>query len=383
MPRGPWMVHMVSTYHPAAVRALKALARQRGVSMATFWNEAVRDVLAKYADVSRHAARTTRTPHAIEEGLAAKRKTTSFPLDSTKQQEVLSLAAALDISKAALLREALTDLLGKHDALGLATPNGQASSAPAVEEAPTPGPVAPTPPTESPPAVEAAAPASPSEVPGPASPEASLAAESTKTHAYLTGLLQRHGNDVKKSAQAARLPVEQFRALLSQYEVTPSESPALGVQEVHEAPPPPVTDDVKKVESSEASEEDEKEEVSSEVDVRAVPSPSPSLLLNRLRRARTSQPTDPEASMLSNSTQPHPNPTAMKAPARITATGEVDADTYRNTGCGSYGACLDTALRKGWENFTCAKCPYFTTARAAAPKLEDYMRQQDGVGFDG
>jgi len=52
-----------------------------------------------------------------------------------------------------------------------------------------------------------------------------------------------------------------------------------------------------------------------------------------------------------------PNPSPRPAPA-----WEKVGAVQRRFGCANYSACLDVAVRKEWEGFTCLGCPAFRAA---------------------
>jgi hypothetical protein len=53
------------------------------------------------------------------------------------------------------------------------------------------------------------------------------------------------------------------------------------------------------------------------------------------------------------------------------------APDNRNVYCPSYGACVDTAIRKGWEGFSCAECPLY--ARDNRPQAEQFMWRDTSI----
>ena len=54
-------------------------------------------------------------------------------------------------------------------------------------------------------------------------------------------------------------------------------------------------------------------------------------------------------------------------------------ETHRNLNCHSYDNCLDEAVRRGWQSFTCLKCPLYTNAFAPQMGIEAYATQRRAI----
>jgi len=54
-------------------------------------------------------------------------------------------------------------------------------------------------------------------------------------------------------------------------------------------------------------------------------------------------------------------------------------ETHRNLNCHQYDNCLDEAVRRGWQSFTCLKCPHYASAAAPALGLEAYATQRRAI----
>lgn len=67
-----------------------------------------------------------------------------------------------------------------------------------------------------------------------------------------------------------------------------------------------------------------------------------------------------------------PRPTALKKVVRA----DAPISEFRNLYCRHYGACIDVAVRAGWESFTCARCPFFHTG--AKPEASEHAFDQPG-----
>ncbi len=51
-------------------------------------------------------------------------------------------------------------------------------------------------------------------------------------------------------------------------------------------------------------------------------------------------------------------------------------ETHRNLNCHHYDHCLDHAVKRGWQSFTCARCPMYATAAAPSMSIEAYATQR-------
>jgi hypothetical protein len=49
-------------------------------------------------------------------------------------------------------------------------------------------------------------------------------------------------------------------------------------------------------------------------------------------------------------------------------------EEHRNVHCRHYSTCVDVAVRKDWDSFTCAKCPLFQQDKA--PHADAYAFNQ-------
>ena len=54
-------------------------------------------------------------------------------------------------------------------------------------------------------------------------------------------------------------------------------------------------------------------------------------------------------------------------------------ETHRNLNCAHYDNCLDEAVKKGWQSFTCAKCPLYAVTTAPQMGIEAYATQRRAV----
>jgi hypothetical protein len=54
-------------------------------------------------------------------------------------------------------------------------------------------------------------------------------------------------------------------------------------------------------------------------------------------------------------------------------------ETHRNLNCQHYDQCLDEAVRRGWQSFTCMKCPLYQLANAPQVGIEAYATQRRAI----
>lgn len=54
-------------------------------------------------------------------------------------------------------------------------------------------------------------------------------------------------------------------------------------------------------------------------------------------------------------------------------------ESHRNLNCNHYDKCLDEAVRRGWQSFTCAKCPLYAVTAPPQMGIEAYATQRRAV----
>ncbi len=52
---------------------------------------------------------------------------------------------------------------------------------------------------------------------------------------------------------------------------------------------------------------------------------------------------------------------------------------HRNLNCSHYDNCLDEAVRRGWQSFTCGKCSLNALATAPQMGIEAYATQRRAI----
>lgn len=59
------------------------------------------------------------------------------------------------------------------------------------------------------------------------------------------------------------------------------------------------------------------------------------------------------------STEAKPNPIELPAPINPDGTFETSVEAHRNLFCVHYDECLDNAVRRSWNSFTCVRCTFY------------------------
>jgi hypothetical protein len=67
-----------------------------------------------------------------------------------------------------------------------------------------------------------------------------------------------------------------------------------------------------------------------------------------------------------------PCPTELIAPLHA----DRGMEGHRNLFCHHYDACLDEAVKKGWNSFTCVRCPLHALQREVEGGIESYATQR-------
>jgi len=72
-----------------------------------------------------------------------------------------------------------------------------------------------------------------------------------------------------------------------------------------------------------------------------------------------------------------PFPTELSAPINPEAsTKGAGVEHHRNLFCAHYDDCLDEAVKRGWNSFTCTRCPLFHQAGDYEGGVEAYATQR-------
>jgi len=57
-----------------------------------------------------------------------------------------------------------------------------------------------------------------------------------------------------------------------------------------------------------------------------------------------------------------PFPTEMTTPINLEGNKKMSVEAHRNLFCTAYDECLNEAVKRGWNSFTCVRCPNYTSA---------------------
>ncbi len=67
-----------------------------------------------------------------------------------------------------------------------------------------------------------------------------------------------------------------------------------------------------------------------------------------------------------------PFPTELQNTSNPEPSGKhASVEFQRNLFCGHYDDCLDEAVKKGWNSFTCVRCPLYAVAAGPSTQKEE------------
>jgi hypothetical protein len=67
-----------------------------------------------------------------------------------------------------------------------------------------------------------------------------------------------------------------------------------------------------------------------------------------------------------------PSPSELTAPINP----ERGVEGHRNLFCGNYDACLDEAVKRAWNSWTCTRCTQFAVQPQIESSIESYATQR-------
>lgn len=73
-----------------------------------------------------------------------------------------------------------------------------------------------------------------------------------------------------------------------------------------------------------------------------------------------------------------PHPVELPAPINPDGGKKVSVETHRNLFCVHYDACLDEAVKRGWNSFTCVRCNLFNGERDEFEGVGRFATQRKG-----
>jgi hypothetical protein len=75
-----------------------------------------------------------------------------------------------------------------------------------------------------------------------------------------------------------------------------------------------------------------------------------------------------------------PNPTELPQSINPEAgPRRAGVESHRNLNCAHYDNCLDEAVRRGWQSFSCMKCSLYTMPTAPQMGIESYATQRRAI----
>ena len=80
--------------------------------------------------------------------------------------------------------------------------------------------------------------------------------------------------------------------------------------------------------------------------------------------------------------EPHMKPFPTELPQSINPEAgpkRAGVETHRNLNCNHYDNCLDEAVRRGWQSFSCMKCPLYALCAAPQMGIEAYATQRRAI----
>src|SRR5258707_13000578 len=60
-----------------------------------------------------------------------------------------------------------------------------------------------------------------------------------------------------------------------------------------------------------------------------------------------------------------PFPTEMTTPINLEGNKKMSVEAHRNLFCTAYDECLNEAVKRGWNSFTCVRCPNYTVTHVS------------------
>lgn len=71
-----------------------------------------------------------------------------------------------------------------------------------------------------------------------------------------------------------------------------------------------------------------------------------------------------------------PNPVELPAPINPEGGRKQSVETHRNLFCVHYDSCLDEAVKRGWNSFTCIRCSFYRQTEAEGGGVERFATQR-------
>jgi len=71
-----------------------------------------------------------------------------------------------------------------------------------------------------------------------------------------------------------------------------------------------------------------------------------------------------------------PNPVELPAPINPEGGRKQSVEMHRNLFCVHYDHCLDEAVKKSWNSFTCVRCAFYHTGNEEVGSVERFATQR-------
>ena len=71
-----------------------------------------------------------------------------------------------------------------------------------------------------------------------------------------------------------------------------------------------------------------------------------------------------------------PNPVELPAPINPEGGKNQSVELHRNLFCIHYDACLDVAVKEGWNSFTCIRCAFYHASPDAEGGVQSFATQR-------
>jgi hypothetical protein len=71
-----------------------------------------------------------------------------------------------------------------------------------------------------------------------------------------------------------------------------------------------------------------------------------------------------------------PMPTELTTPINLEGNRKMSVEAHRNLFCSAYDDCLNEAVKRGWNSFTCVRCPNYSLVESPEHSIEAFATQR-------
>jgi hypothetical protein len=71
-----------------------------------------------------------------------------------------------------------------------------------------------------------------------------------------------------------------------------------------------------------------------------------------------------------------PMPTELTTPINLEGNRKMSVEAHRNLFCSAYDDCLNEAVKRGWNSFTCVRCPNYALVESPEHSIEAFATQR-------